>query len=993
MQDSTTGLIQKFWKNNLNTNNDDEKLRSYAAVQLLRQYLVQNPSWKYPHAAWNRQQDYIHRKINGTIFNKEKFEDYKSFNSFYTAIAELDIQIFFQLYLPEYIAQPSKAFAALRGLRINDFFQCAMAIHYAKVSFRAKNQVAVPQFLARRNEQDLRPLIDAVNRYSFNYKRCTHTHAKHVVDLLHKHKLGQPDFMTHLYLEYQASHYTTIGVELWKHQKAAGKYAYDARMEMQRVYRLLGASDAVQAVNSLFAEIEHPTEFLESALVSAKNDDSLIECDFIFSKFVEQQSFDPEDRVLIVNPSPSFISEYSKTNLMGQTTFVMEHEPVAEALGYQFPAGKFYTRDVLLNVGGSEFQKILFFSREMSPKELCNTLTNIHFLSASNVSIYAALPTDLLTWTDPEESPLAPFGIRRIDLLPANTFNSEPKKKALIQARLSKTTSTLVARYAFPEKDTTHLDFIEQANIPHKSLCCQCTIFDVLRKAVRPKPTQTRRTPISYAYTPDITFWYTQRQSNTIEAYVCSLPTPKQIKRKLLVRGKKINESVVYNSKLKTPEEIDHWLRNTLPFNAKFHKCVQSSFKKVNADTLCFKSLWYLQLDAANAKTSPTFDDELALVDSEIGTIRYGNQEDFLAAMNAFCEDLNHTDQLKYWQIVRSICRNIAKKTGIVIRGNIAEQPVQELRKKDDGNIADVRYALAKRAFSLVEELALLNYLDNKVVAEPENLGVLIRFYTGLAPNIVCALTWKDFRKITYLDCYQLCISKQYQNDSQEPIPFQDAEEYRCVPICTALVNKLLQRKKQVETLDIPNKLDACQIIATDDQLTGKSNSQITPRRLHKLSKAALSIFETDEMLIELPTNRRGTVETNLANVARDIFRSNFESRTNLTCGFTDAELRYVLGLAQRTPYAKNYCDYTNPLVQFAIRTKLERWETLHTAKNQGIRIAEDQQQSTISFETTKQYASLVLDAEVTSPTTVEINSQYGMDVHAMLTPKKGEQA
>ena len=76
-------------------------------------------------------------------------------------------------------------------------------------------------------------------------------------------------------------------------------------------------------------------------------------------------------------------------------------------------------------------------------------------------------------------------------------------------------------------------------------------------------------------------------------------------------------------------------------------------------------------------------------------------------------------------------------------------------------------------------------------------------------------------------------------------------------------------------------------------------------------------------------SDEKGVIETNLSDYHGDIFRSNFKYRANYTCGFTEAEACYVLGLRQSSPFGKNYCDFTNDLAQFVIYQKLCRWEAM----------------------------------------------------------------
>ena len=207
----------------------------------------------------------------------------------------------------------------------------------------------------------------------------------------------------------------------------------------------------------------------------------------------------------------------------------------------------------------------------------------------------------------------------------------------------------------------------------------------------------------------------------------------------------------------------------------------------------------------------------------------------------------------------------------------------------------------------------------------------ICRFFTGLEPNIVCALNWEDIHHISYTDVYQFWIYRQFRNDGYEPIPLERGEDYRRVPISKTLYDKLMERKKQIlsKTGWDEKQLRSRQIIATDDQLLNESEKLVNPRRVNYISRNAVKAIGIPEHVVDLPEYGDGTKETNLTFYRGDIFRTNFHYRANFQCGFTDSEIRYALGLKQTTPFGKNYCDYLNSFSQVAMYQKLYRWDVL----------------------------------------------------------------
>ena len=90
------------------------------------------------------------------------------------------------------------------------------------------------------------------------------------------------------------------------------------------------------------------------------------------------------------------------------------------------------------------------------------------------------------------------------------------------------------------------------------------------------------------------------------------------------------------------------------------------------------------------------------------------------------------------------------------------------------------------------------------------------------------------------------------------------------------------------------------------------------------------------ENVINLPDKGTGVKETNLSSYHGDIFRSHIRYRLNVTCGFTDAETRYFLGLTQVSTFGKHYCDFRNECAQILMAQKLRRWEVKLSDTQEG---------------------------------------------------------
>lgn len=124
--------------------------------------------------------------------------------------------------------------------------------------------------------------------------------------------------------------------------------------------------------------------------------------------------------------------------------------------------------------------------------------------------------------------------------------------------------------------------------------------------------------------------------------------------------------------------------------------------------------------------------------------------------------------------------------------------------------------------------------------------------------------------------------------------------------------------------------------------------------------------------MIYLPDKANGVKETNLSSYHGDIFRSHIRYRLNVTCGFTDAEMRYFLGLTQVSTFGKHYCDFRNECAQMLMAQKLRRWE---------VKLSEKQSDAPIPVKrSVNGKKSIKIDSISTGPTVLDINLKLDTD-------------
>lgn len=987
-------------------------IKSYAAIQIVAR-LVRTKGWKFPHAAFKNERnaewisDQLDINWSPTFLNAQNFST--EFQQIYQAFEPLTLREFLRMMLPDFITQLTRTFQILDAWQIDVENKCLALILAKKEWLRESGKNFPIETYEKRvracfDDEQWQKLAYAVNCYEFSYKNKVLKPANDAHKVFLQYNCP-PEYQIALYGEVRERL-----VKAWEGKNTKWqKYISDGAHYIRKInghnpkIDALGMDDAINRAAESIGKIQKPTDFLEAVLVNEKNDDSKIENDFVYSRFVERLA--PDDDILVLNPSVDFLCQYPQ-ELLGRTTFCVLNQPMAWVLEHQFSA-KFITISDFIDYCFSgrpaeppRYSKILIFSRGLSDKDLDRAIFGAAMELKEKGHFFAVLPSYFITQEYfPEHLFGVAFSIQKIDLLPQNSFSSAPRKKVLIQCGDAPSETIEIADYEFFKgidnkkylKRIFELPVILDADAVYTAK----SIYTLYREKLQNAPTEYRGHPYSYEFTNEIQFWYTianspRTKGPKVEAYTCYFPTEKQKKRRLLSRGKKIEGSYASVSKLNSVDEIETWCEMTLPYKERIREGVLEAFKKnkklLYSGRVTLKTIWYLQLDLKKIKTSPTIDAEKDMFSSSVGKLfLYEDVGKYEEEMGKYCEGKTEAEQTQCWNILSNIL-DYAVKEGYC-KFNQIEGIALTFREKRDRSLENVRAALVKKTFILEEEKRLLNFLHEKIATDSEYLCVLIRFFTGLEPNIVSALTWGDIHRISNTEAYQLWIYQQYKNNGEELVPLESGEDYRRIPISETLYAALINRREDIENrFGLSKKqLENAQIIASDKQFREENASIITPRKINELSRKAVKAIGIQEIVVDLPDDEYGTKETNLTKYRGDIFRSNFRYRANILCGFTESEICYILGNRQSTPFGKNYCDYLNTFSQLGLYCKLRRWDV---ALRSYIQELPQMQKVTVprilplECDGTKVNAVLEMSLDEESrEITVEINSSHGFSV------------
>lgn len=718
---------------------------------------------------------------------------------------------------------------------------------------------------------------------------------------------------------------------------------------------LLGLNEQMDSAAKSIAKVKIPTDYLTAMYDLYQLDDSDLEHDFILPEFMEDLSSD--DTILIVNPAPDFLKCYPD-KWISSTTFCVQFEELAAILREEFSSVTFTTFEELGSNADSSnsllFSKSLAFSRGIDSDLWEQLFEKIHDCIKEDGHLYALLPSECVT-TSSRDTPYLfdGYSIETIDIvMSALSSRSKPVNKAFVAVCKQRSNEDITIRkYELLSGGMNRPSFLRMkgtVDCPAESLCTDMSLNKLYAHLERQPSEEIRSEPDTFHFTPEINFWFKKSMTRTgklkVEAYASGYADQDQMKRTSLGRGKRIEDSYFSITTGSIPE-LNEWLTDKLPYSGRIHASVVRAYEDAKKrglekypllqNGICLATLWYLHLDIPRneKKYQPPKEERELFRSRNIGPLRVADLEGedgpaiLNAAMQAFQVATGHEEMLPYWARLGHLLA-VALRNG-EIRKNPVEQILErEKERQSKKDITELKNALAKRSFRADEECLLLKMLNLDTGDNTEHLAVVIRFFTGVEANIVSALTWGDIYHIPVLGIDQFRICRQFDNITAEIHPFDSPSTYRRIPIAPTLKAALDARKSYlIKSLHI-EKLNDLQIIAPDPYVLDAAKPQIVPRTINKWSQKAVQRIGIEDNCITT-SDENGVIETNLSDYHGDIFRSNFKYRVNYTCGFTEAEACYVLGLRQSSPFGKNYCDFTSDFAQFVMYQKLCRWEAM----------------------------------------------------------------
>lgn len=917
------------------------------------------------------------------------------------ALRCMSLSDFLRFVIPELVPNPGYLKKELAGCGFEKEEYKAYAVMQAKLEWiQAENEATFSPFSYARktakaivsSKKDWEGFKYAVNCYPLKYRQRISSQAHTVVELLRKHDLS---------LRERAGLFCESYCRL--------NCPADSAEDEQPL--VIGASSnnlpnvrkAFKEVNPYIGKITNATDCLKELWTKTPEvDDSSIALGFYLRRILaDTYAF---SSALVINPSPDFLEQANGQKILSRMTVVVPLIEAIPALRLQFPNVNFLSIEDFAKeaeVSTQSYDYAWLFCQGLQGNDVRSLMRNIHLLLKEDGRFFAELPSNAVTYQDASKRSIlhTAFSLQKIHIFGKDTFNSSPKKRVLVSATKGMPSSSVaVSRYAIEQRGKIKFlveDRSMQADISLDDLMTTKAISKVLRDTVR-VPNQHRSVAKEIKFLPDISIWTTTTEvmgvHNTyrVRGYIASIPTGKQLKRKLYKRGKKLHTYEVTSPPL-AKEDIDAWCISKLPYKSRIKAGIKEALDNAKPVTLSLKTLWFLN----TAFSSKWFDRasniwELALFSSDVGRLTgKEEEEEFISCVDCYLDQINAAfkERLRAWRIIHEVCAYGVSRG--VMKSNPATTKYSELYSlTDNTEYADIRETLVKKSFELIYESKLIDYLLAKVKKNPEWIFVLIRFLTGLPAGIVAALHWEDIKQIPYCDDAFHFLVRREIDKSGNVKKFVLAQQFRQFPIMPLLKEVLDTRRKEILSSGVitSHALAKMPIIATDAQLASVKCVYFKLHTLKKLEKEAIALLQLQDTIVTLPKKDGGVEQKNLTKYQGDRFLSNFKYRVRFTAGFLEREVNYLCGLRQKGTYDRHYCDYTNSFIQSSMYVKLLRWDAVlrNTLTNQPVA------RKAISLSDKEVFSingTQTADIEIpfTGKVSIEAESKNGLDLCAIM--------
>lgn len=733
------------------------------------------------------------------------------------------------------------------------------------------------------------------------------------------------------------------------------------------------SSEDNQLLNAAFhISKENPTDVVQT-LFYGNRDDSRIE-NMIARTEIQRMLWNKQwntNHILIVNPSPMFLVEYStvettkynyckdyakKENgqqlLECMTTCVVLDDTLANLYATQFPRYRFISLCQLSELQPF-FEYVLVFARDYEKRDDLW----VAFEKCKNYAeVCALIPQTAITQKDEtltEYLNQNQIGIQYIMDIPDRACSTAPQKKLLLTGQKRPTPTHKIRLLRAVTDETGECLVLRKDNytISADILKDRMTFSQMLMVAIGKKQPVPRNRGI-YQFSKEIPIEYSKIMKKDVLIGIKASYREKDRPNKngRIRKGKRIVQNIEKGLRGSSMEEIlpkIEYVVTTSQFSQSIAKDLRDYYRD-DPGMMSLKSVWICCLEKLKNCTK-SYDDNIAmeffcgpnqvLSDLISGTCTH---EEILKAMNTLYGGLD-IPKKKLLQM------NLIFRTAVE-EGLMEHNPMVVLIPSIMSRPKDRLYLLnslfKKSFFTEEEEDRMIRFLREQIpipgkrkalapryVVESKWLCVAMCWFTGLKLKDICPLTWSDLCEIdeditgSYLRITKYLATRgkvlSYGNEKSK-------KNYRKIAVAMILLDMLMERKQYLKDrygytdevlADMPIFLEE-EPFRSRGKKVGHMISLSTAGKVRKRLIQEARIPE--DILTLLEGEERKTID--FSEYRYDLFEANFRHKAYNYCGFTEGELCHHLGNKGPDTFTEHYCDYGEDWILYNMVRKLYRW-------------------------------------------------------------------
>lgn len=454
----------------------------------------------------------------------------------------------------------------------------------------------------------------------------------------------------------------------------------------------------------------------------------------------------------------------------------------------------------------------------------------------------------------------------------------------------------------------------EYALIKHSHLISDDSLRSIIRRP--PDTERLRNSARTINYSPEISICYSAAAKDN-NGYIRG----KAYVRKAFSNEKIKSSEVSYRVK---PENLNDWLLNKYPVKViKQRNGEEVSIRKIITKEvidlyamkpISLRTLMFITDNLSDYYSEKRLSELKSIIDGEIGNQIFAYAT--VAELNKIL--INQCDDIKRDELLESIIilSSIGEEQGYISEESLKRQ-IKELNiyKFGKNNISRL---LSRRSLDAKTNRMIWRILNEGIKNEDSYaLGMMLRLLTGLEPEAVCALTYRDI--VNQEGKVTLIINKLVSCDGNEIIQVRRAQQARHIPLPNVL-SQIVENGMNSSKEKYPCEWKTLPLLRQRNDCT----KRISPFELNAYSKNILKNVGIKDAYIPVVNTKKQTKYINLSELSIDVFRGNISLWGRRVGGMFKDEINFILGLERETTAGKHYIDFNANNSQIRLRDELQ---------------------------------------------------------------------